>query len=668
MGCGQSAEAAARDAVEDAKQNRIDESKPFFWIRFCNCRAEKLPAKDALGTSDPYLVCVWDRTREFKSPVVKADCNPIFKGYEEVWRWVPHNIGIMDDLYFEIEVWDADVFTADDIIGVCAVDIHTCASGPSHHDLELIGEAGEPCGRLLFDLEMVQVSSIKATFYDVKAIQLQAPPPEHTLDPYVEYHYSGDQNSQNFAQSTVCFQTLDPIFEDPIELDFSADLKTMLTESIVVKVKNYQQIVAECVIPMKKYFCFDPRIRFMETLYYQGKEAGVIDGWLSFDNLPFFGQMSGGVHCELGISEAMPLMPGVPLPRMPVSCQPFVPEDPDELILSMRQHTNFHFDLDFHLEAKMLALASLSMDTEARFVIYQENGLKLTVSLMLDHPLQVGLLQHAVRVLGNLSLGNDINKLLIAHEKGVRAVVVVMHSHPRESTLLQQCCLLLRIIGESDDLKTIISEEGGLAAVLEVLKNNTRDNNLLEFACGCLAALCIMVDNAIMIVNEKAILPILEGMEKNPKEENMLREACFCIRNLSLPAQNKMLIVQQGAIEALLVVLKTHEKNRDVTGAAIAAIRELTINAESAVIIAQNNGAKYLFAVMKRHPDLKEVIQEILCFVRIAWTIKYTCIGVRQNTLQQQAAQQLATAGNASALDAKGKQITPPGTNQNGRK
>jgi len=148
----------------------------------------------------------------------------------------------------------------------------------------------------------------------------------------------------------------------------------------------------------------------------------------------------------------------------------------------------------------------------------------------------------------------------------------------------------------------------------------------------------------------------------------MLREACFCIRNLSLPAQNKMLIVQQGAIEALLVVLKTHEKNRDVTGAAIAAIRELTINAESAVIIAQNNGAKYLFAVMKRHPDLKEVIQEILCFVRIAWTIKYTCIGVRQNTLQQQAAQQLATAGNASALDAKGKQITPPGTNQNGRK
>merc|ERR1711871_130762 len=644
MGCGQSAEQAARNAAEELKASRIDENKPFFWIRFCNACAEKLPAKDALGSSDPYMVCVWDRTREFKSPVIKSDCNPIWRGFEEVWRWVPYNIGIMDDLYFEIEVWDADIFSSDDIIGVCAVDIHTCASGPSHHDLELIGESGEPCGRLLFDLEMVQVSTIKATFYDVKALHLQAPPPEHTLDPYVEYHYSGDSNANNFAQSTVCFQTLDPIYEDPIELDFSADLKTMLSESIVVKVKNYQQIVAECVVPMKKYFCFDPRIKFTEDLYFQGKPAGHVEGWVSFDNLPFFGQMTGGVHCELGISEAMPLMPGVPLPRMPASCQPFVPEDPDELILSMRSHA--HFDFDFHLEAKMLALASLSMDTENRFVIFQENGLKLVVELMFQHPLQVGLLQHAVRTLGNLSLGNDINRLLIAHEKGVRAVVVVMHTHPRESTLLQQCCLLLRIIGESDDLKTIISEEGGLAAVLEVLKNNTRDSALLEFACGCLAALCIMVDNAIMVVNEKAILPILEGIEKNPREENMLREACFCIRNLSLPTQNKMLIVQQGTIEALLVILKTHEKNRDVVGAAIAAVRELTINAESAVIIAQNNGARYLLAVMRRHPDLKEVIQEILCFVRIAWTIKYTCIGVRQT--QQMAATTLQNGASGS--------------------
>ena len=121
----------------------------------------------------------------------------------------------------------------------------------------------------------------------------------------------------------------------------------------------------------------------------------------------------------------------------------------------------------------------------------------------------------------------------------------------------------------------------------------------------------------------------------------MLREACFCLRNLALPTQNKILIVQQGTLEALLVVLKTHEKNRDVVGACIAALRELTINAESAVAIASNNGARYLLGAMRRHPDLKEVIQEILCFVRIAWTIKYTCIGVRQtaaNDLVQQAA------------------------------
>lgn len=615
-------------ALAEADANAIDDSKPFFWLRFCNARAEKLPSKDALGASDPYLTIVWDRTREMKSFVCKADNNPIWRGYEEVWRWVPQNIGVMDDLFLELEVWDADIFTSDDIIGVAAVDIHTLASGPSHHDVELIGELGEPCGRLLFDLEVVQVSTVKATFYDVKAVGLQAPPPETTLDPYVEYHFSGDGNAGNYAQSTVCFQTLDPIFEEPIELDFSTDLKNLLGESIVVKVKNYQQIVAECVIPMKKYFCFDPRLKFQEPLYFQGKLAGNIEGWLSFDNLPYFGQMIGGVHCELGVSEAIPLMPGIPLPRMPANAQPFVPEDPDELVLSMRSHA--HFDFDFHLEAKMLALASFTMDVEHRFVIFSEGGLQLVVKIMLEHPLQVGLLQHAIRVLGNLSLGNDINKLLIAHEKGIRAVVVTMHTHPRESPLLQQACLLLRIIGESEDLKLIIAEEGGLAAVIEVLKNNPRDPALLEFACGCLAALCILVDNAVMCVHDNVMLPILDGMSKNPKEENFLREACFAIRNLSLPTQNKMIIVQQGGLEALLLVLKTHDKNRDVVGAVIAAMRELTINAESAIIVAQNNGARYLLGAIRKHPDLREVIQEILCFVRISWTIKYTCVNTKK--------------------------------------
>ncbi len=63
-----------------------------------------------------------------------------------------------------------------------------------------------------------------------------------------------------------------------MELQFSADLKTLLNENIVLKVKNFQQIVAECVIPMKKYFCFDPRIRFKEQLYYEGKPAGIAEG------------------------------------------------------------------------------------------------------------------------------------------------------------------------------------------------------------------------------------------------------------------------------------------------------------------------------------------------------------------------------------------------------
>jgi len=81
-----------------------------------------------------------------------------------------------------------------------------------------------------------------------------------------------------------------------------------------------------------------------------------------------------------------------------------------------------------------------------------------------------------------------------------------------------------------------------------------------------------------------------------------------------------------------MVALKIHEKNRDVVGAIIAAVRELTINAEASVIVANNNGAKLLLSAMRRHPDLKEVVQEVLCFMRIAWTLKHVCIGTRKPT------------------------------------
>ena len=74
------------------------------------------------------------------------------------WRFAGlHLFRCADRLCWDLQVWDADIFTSDDIIGVAAVDIHTLASGPVHHDVELIGEVGEPCGRLLFDLEVIQV-------------------------------------------------------------------------------------------------------------------------------------------------------------------------------------------------------------------------------------------------------------------------------------------------------------------------------------------------------------------------------------------------------------------------------------------------------------------------------------------------------------------------------
>ena len=53
--------------------------------------------------------------------------------------------------------------------------------------------------------------------------------------------------SEIWLCTQVCFQTIDPIWEEPIELDFSSDLKNLLLERIAVRVR-FDVIATECTV------------------------------------------------------------------------------------------------------------------------------------------------------------------------------------------------------------------------------------------------------------------------------------------------------------------------------------------------------------------------------------------------------------------------------------
>ena len=108
-----------------------------------------------------------------------------------------------------IELWNANTLSSDQLLGATTVDLHTLATGPRRHDL-VLREAGKPVGHIVFELEMEELGTdLTVVLSNVRA---SAPPASFPLPsgadkltPSVEHCFSltADRRETSHAAARV---------------------------------------------------------------------------------------------------------------------------------------------------------------------------------------------------------------------------------------------------------------------------------------------------------------------------------------------------------------------------------------------------------------------------------------------------------------------------------
>jgi len=136
-----------------------------FRVRLYNFSAVNLPAADKNGTSDPYLKINFDSFKKLPTDPVSKTLNPVWD-LDLTFVYETRYSNKLGSKSMVIECFDKNRLLSDTFIGRVTVDLHTLASGPVNHDLQLWMDL-RPAGRIKFSVEMEQLADITVFFRDV---------------------------------------------------------------------------------------------------------------------------------------------------------------------------------------------------------------------------------------------------------------------------------------------------------------------------------------------------------------------------------------------------------------------------------------------------------------------------------------------------------------------
>ena len=207
--------------------------------------------------------------------------------------------------FLSIEVFDKDLVGRDDFIGSCKIDLHTIASGPVHHEIEL-RDNHKSGGRVVLDVIFAQISDISITLKEIQA--------SFDIDikqAVLKYQLLNTKGPE--CKTKICENTKTPSWNEFEQLVFNAPLKEFVMESIVLKItdpkKGTDHSFAE--VPLLEFYEFQNKLKPFKTVLKStatSQQIGTIEGFLFLSEVPEFAQMVKGTHTETGITNGEKLM------------------------------------------------------------------------------------------------------------------------------------------------------------------------------------------------------------------------------------------------------------------------------------------------------------------------------------------------------------------------
>ncbi|XP_035594962.1 synaptotagmin-9-like [Oncorhynchus keta] len=205
-------------------------------------KAQDLPAKDLLGTSDPYvkIYLLPDRQTKHQTKVHRKTLNPVF---DEVFLF-PVEYAELPTRKLHFSVYDFDRFSRHDIIGQVVVDnfldlVDFPAETKLCRDIQYVSTDNVDLGDLMFSLCYLPTAG-RLTITMIKARNLKAMDITGASDPYVKVSLMCDGRRLKKRKTSTKRNTLNPVYNEAIVFDVPPENIDQI--GLMIAVMDYDRV------------------------------------------------------------------------------------------------------------------------------------------------------------------------------------------------------------------------------------------------------------------------------------------------------------------------------------------------------------------------------------------------------------------------------------------
>mmetsp|Transcript_21875 Transcript_21875/g.28183 ORF Transcript_21875/g.28183 Transcript_21875/m.28183 type:complete len:673 (-) Transcript_21875:1103-3121(-) len=221
-------------------------------------------------------------------------------------------------------------------------------------------------------------------------------------------------------------------------------------------------------------------------------------------------------------------------------------------------------------------LANLTVIDSNRERVVNERGLALITDTMSTHGKVVELQEQLLKVLRNVSSGDENYKYAIHDVEGIDTIVMIMRTHPRQTKIQMLSCWTLSNLAVSKSLKTYIGQNGAMNLIIDSMWEQDHDAKLIEYACRALWSLSVDPDNKAEIGHATGIDSIINGMRQHEASFGVQEKGCGALSNLAANSENnKIIIANSEGIDVIKQAMEIHPSHEGVQDKGCLALRKL---------------------------------------------------------------------------------------------
>jgi len=540
--------------------------KGYWKITIDKIHAKNLPRSSlyGFGKANPYLIFLWDDKSKLQTEVVKNSHDAQFSS-SFTFEYQLSNCEELKNRFLTVEVMDHSALKSDSILGYVTLDLFLLATGPVTHDVAIqkIDKKNKSSrakehgfttrGRLNFSVTMKCISTIDVSLSNVSCSQLRPGNKHHFAewenDSHLEIYFKDHPDARRLTP--ICYNTNNPSWLRIAPLPFTATLRSLLKQTIVVEVYNDCEGAKELLgtSSLSLSSCYSLReepVHFTEAFEFKDTKFGYIEGQMTLRDLPPLAQMEDGLHCDTKIMQASPIVVGAVTPdkkiyKLRLNAPVF--KRPDSILNGLAKTAHVSLEIR-QMQQKIKKIAdSIRKKTRPRASRSQSS----------INPLSL------LKQLNEMTESDPKNAATICHDNGILRLVVPMLRTDEPKLQDEVIRLLLSVCKSDSNCLAELENRDGLTLLLKLLKRPDKyvpQKKILE-----ILSLLSIRDSLIQSkFRTTGLIPVLLAVLQRSKGSSAKHLVLQILGNLSYGRageikSNKDVIRYSGGIPILLDLL-----------------------------------------------------------------------------------------------------------------